>query len=92
MLLLFSPRVAYYHSAGTTSEGMHLGASPYLITEVAARLRVRGLEFNLGGAEPENAGLYRFKSELGLPFGRLRRPVSSAWARSGASSGRLRVA
>lgn len=66
MLLLMSPRVAYYHSAGTTSEGMHLGASPYLITEVAARLRARGVaEFNLGGAEPENAGLYRFKSGFG---------------------------
>jgi Acetyltransferase (GNAT) domain len=63
ILVLTSSRVAYYHSAGTTAEGMKLGASPFLITEVAERLRARGIvEFNLGGAEPENAGLYRFKT------------------------------
>jgi hypothetical protein len=66
ILVLQSDRAAYYHSAGTTPEGMQLGASPFLITQVAARLRERGFtEFNLGGAEPENAGLWRFKSGFG---------------------------
>ncbi len=66
ILVLQSDRVGYYHSAGTTPEGMQLGASPYLIVQTAAKLRERGFtEFNLGGAEPENAGLWRFKSGFG---------------------------
>jgi lipid II:glycine glycyltransferase (peptidoglycan interpeptide bridge formation enzyme) len=66
ILLLESSRVAYYHSAGTNPEGTQLGASAFLIAETAADLRKRGYaEFNLGGAEPENPGLHRFKSGFG---------------------------
>lgn len=75
IVVLRSSRAAYYHSAGTTAEGMKLGASPFLITGVAAALRARGIrEFNLGGAEPENAGLYRFKTGFGAAV----RPLEAA--------------
>jgi hypothetical protein len=66
VLVLRSARVAYYHSAGTTPEGMNAGASAFLIGAAAMALKSAGIaEFNLGGAEPENAGLYRFKSGFG---------------------------
>jgi lipid II:glycine glycyltransferase (peptidoglycan interpeptide bridge formation enzyme) len=66
ILVLASTRVAYYHSAGTTPEGMRAGASAFLIGAVAMELKSAGVaEFNLGGAEPENEGLYRFKSGFG---------------------------
>jgi lipid II:glycine glycyltransferase (peptidoglycan interpeptide bridge formation enzyme) len=45
---------------------MRLGASQLLIFEVATRLAAEGLSvFNLGGAEPTNEGLYRFKVGFG---------------------------
>lgn len=57
---------AYYHSAGTSPEGMRLGASQLLIYEVATRLSAESLSvFNLGGAEPANEGLHRFKVGFG---------------------------
>jgi hypothetical protein len=66
LLVVRSARVAYYHSAGTTPDGMRLGASPLLVSWVAATLAGEGVaEFNLGGAEPTNAGLYRFKEGFG---------------------------
>lgn len=66
ILLLKAREGAYYHSAGTSPEGMRLGASQMLIFEVATRLSVEGLSvFNLGGAEPANEGLHRFKVGFG---------------------------
>lgn len=66
ILLLRARDGAYYHSAGTSPEGMRLGASQLLIFEVATRLGAEGLSvFNLGGAEPINEGLYRFKVGFG---------------------------
>ncbi len=66
VLVLEAERGAYYQTAGTNPEGMACGASPFLIHEIALRLQERGLEvFNLGGAAPDNPGLFRFKAELG---------------------------
>jgi Acetyltransferase (GNAT) domain len=57
---------AYYQSAGTSAEGMTIGASHLLICEIARNLVDRGMEvFNLGGADASNLGLQRFKSGFG---------------------------
>ena len=64
VLVLLARRGAYYHSAGTSVEGMALGASHFLIQRVAESLAAGGREvFNLGGAD--DAGLIRFKSGFG---------------------------
>lgn len=66
VLVLMAPRVGYYHSAGTTPEGMGLGASHFLISGIAERLRNEGLtRFNLGGASVDQHGLRRFKRGFG---------------------------
>lgn len=66
MLVLFADKGAYYHSAGTSAEGMACGASHFLLYEIAAFLQQRTAQcFNLGGAEPENPGLERFKLGFG---------------------------
>ncbi|MEJ7639237.1 MAG: GNAT family N-acetyltransferase [Singulisphaera sp.] len=66
LLVLLSQRGGYYQSAGTTREGMAIGASPFLVHEVACRLRLLGIErFNLGGADATETGLHRFKAGFG---------------------------
>jgi hypothetical protein len=66
VLVLMASKGAYYHSAGTLPEGMAAGASHFLISEVAERLRERGCRrFNLGGANLEEEGLARFKAGFG---------------------------
>jgi lipid II:glycine glycyltransferase (peptidoglycan interpeptide bridge formation enzyme) len=66
ILVLQSSRGAYYESAGTSPEGMKIGASPFLICGVAAILKSEGVRvFNLGGATAENPGLVRFKAGFG---------------------------
>ena len=66
ILVLRAPSGAYYHSAGTSREGMAIGASHLLIREVAEILRVEGMQqFNLGGADPSSSGLARFKMGFG---------------------------
>lgn len=66
ILVLRAKDGAYYQSAGTLPEGMKLGASPFLISQVAESLRQEGLRhFNLGGATMQNPGLYRFKTGFG---------------------------
>jgi RimJ/RimL family protein N-acetyltransferase len=66
ILVLKAERGAYYQSAGTSPEGMALGASSFLICETATALRDRGMEvFNLGGADEHNPGLQRFKAGFG---------------------------
>lgn len=65
-LLLRSPTVAYYHSAGASSEGLTLGAPTFLIAWMAALLREQGCAvLNLGGAGSDAEGLLRFKSGFG---------------------------
>lgn len=66
LLVLTSPQGAYYHSAGTTPEGMETGASTFLVSEIIRALADDGrLVFNLGGAGTESEGLRRFKSGFG---------------------------
>ena len=66
ILILRSSRGAYYQTAGTLPEGMKLGASPFLVSRVAAILRQEGARvFNLGGATADNPGLHRFKAGFG---------------------------
>ena len=66
MLLLRAAASGYYHSSGTSQEGMHLDASRYLISEVAGILAVEGRRtFNLGGVDPGAEGLRSYKSGFG---------------------------
>jgi lipid II:glycine glycyltransferase (peptidoglycan interpeptide bridge formation enzyme) len=66
ILVLRAGRGAYYHSAGTSQEGMSIGASHFLIRQVAETLRHEGMEkFNLGGADASTPGLERFKTGFG---------------------------
>jgi lipid II:glycine glycyltransferase (peptidoglycan interpeptide bridge formation enzyme) len=66
MLVLKSSEGGYYQSAGTIPEGMKLGASPFLISEVANLLAAEGYRtFNLGGVDPGADGLRRFKAGFG---------------------------
>lgn len=72
ILVLRAARGAYYHSAGTSHEGMSIGASHFLIRQVAETLRDEGIEkFNLGGADASNPGLERFKTGFGCQAVRL---------------------
>ncbi len=62
ILILNAERGAYYHSAGTSPEGMAMGASQFLICRVAEILQKEGKnKFNLGGADLDQIGLTRFK-------------------------------
>jgi len=66
ILVLKSSRGAYYHSAGTSPEGMSLGASHFLIHECCKDLQAQPIElFNLGGVADVGSGLARFKSGFG---------------------------
>lgn len=90
ILVLHASKGAYYHSAGTSPEGMTIGASHFLVQHVAEILRAEGIErFNLGGADAGSLGLKRFKKgfgaeEIGLQCATfylgspLRRKVTSA--------------
>jgi len=66
VLVLRAAMGAYYHTAGTSPDGMKMGASPFLLMRTAEALKREGcLVFNLGGAASENPGLQRFKSGFG---------------------------
>jgi len=66
LLVLQSPTGAYYQSAGTTPEGLEVGASTFLVSEIISALASEGRDvFNLGGAGPDEEGLRRFKSGFG---------------------------
>jgi RimJ/RimL family protein N-acetyltransferase len=91
VLVLKADRGAYYQSAGTSPEGMALGASHFLILAIAEQLQSAGIEvFNLGGVDEASDGLARFKLGFGgesIPLqavsvqlaGLLRRRLASAW-------------
>ena len=65
ILVLGAPAGAYYHSAGSSPEGMATGASHFLIDQVAQTLRAEGkLRFNLGGADL-GSSLATFKQGFG---------------------------
>ena len=66
ILILRSQKGAYYQSAGTSPEGMKLGASQFLIHEIANLLKSQSLSiFNLGGTDQLDHGLQRFKAGFG---------------------------
>lgn len=66
VLVLTANRGGYYHSAGTSPEGMDCGASHFLVYQIAETLRNRSMEsFNLGGTDQVNSGLERFKAGFG---------------------------
>ena len=65
VLILRSPSMAYYQSAGTSADGMSIGASHFLILSIAEALQAEGCrEFNLGGAA-DGSSLARFKAGFG---------------------------
>jgi ribosomal protein S18 acetylase RimI-like enzyme len=64
-LVLRAPQGAYFHSRGTSPEGMAIGASHYLLHGILRQLSDEGVHaFNIGGAD-EGSGLERFKSKFG---------------------------
>jgi hypothetical protein len=66
ILILRSSQGAYYHTAGTSPEGMKLGASPFVLMHAATVLQQEECRvFNMGDATAENPGLQRFKSGFG---------------------------
>jgi hypothetical protein len=65
ILVLRSPQGAYYHSAGTSSSGLSVGASHFLIGSICRELASERVPiFNLGGA-PNGSSLARFKAGFG---------------------------
>lgn len=65
LLVLRSAHTAYFHSLGTSPQGMRIGASHFLIYDVCRQLFQQGVRtFNLGGA-PEGSSLARFKAGFG---------------------------
>lgn len=73
LMVLVCARGAYYQSAGTSPEGMEIGASTFLVSEVIRGMAEDGKAvFNLGGAGAESEGLRRFKAGFGA------RPVALA--------------
>ncbi len=66
VLILMAQKGGYYHSAGTSSEGMACGASHFLVHEIGNTLQAEGKQvFNLGGVDQDNPGLERFKAGFG---------------------------
>jgi hypothetical protein len=64
--ILRAARGAYYHTAGNHPDGLALGASHFMLYEIATALAAEGVTlFNLGGTSPANEGLVRFKTRFG---------------------------
>ena len=84
VLVLHAPRGGYYYTAGTSPEGMEVGASHFLIHGIARELRAAGAQLlNLGGAE-EGSSLARFKLGFGAATVQLASAgceVGPAWRR-----------
>ena len=65
-LVLRSRKGAYYQTAGNSPEGLNLGASPFLTSQIASTLQQEGVcLFNIGGTGADNPGLRRFKAGFG---------------------------
>lgn len=66
ILVLQSQRGGYYHSAGTSPEGMACGASHLLVHDIAVMLQAEARwQFNLGGVSEAGSGLEQFKCGFG---------------------------
>jgi hypothetical protein len=56
----------YLHTSGTSPAGMSVGASHFLIYEIARSAQAEGANrFNLGGARDRDCGLAKFKEHFG---------------------------
>ena len=65
-LVLRSRQGAYYQSAGNSPDGMKLGSSAFLISQIAGTLQQERIcSFNVGGTGADNPGLRRFKAGFG---------------------------
>ena len=65
-LVFFVNDYAYYHSGGTTEEGMKIGASHFLMYSIVDSLRKKGIKIlNLDLASAAAGGLARYKSDFG---------------------------
>ena len=65
VLVLRAATSGYYQSAGTSPDGMAVGASQFLIHAIAQALKAEGAStFNLGGAD-DGSSLARFKAGFG---------------------------
>ena len=74
-LVLIAEKGAYYHSGGSSAEGMNCGSSHFLIHEISKTLQADSIElFNLGRVNEGNEGLERFK----IGFGTERFPTEDA--------------
>jgi hypothetical protein len=66
VLVLHAAKGGYYQSAGSTPDGMAIGASHFLLHNIATELKASGARvFNLGGAGEEESSLARFKEGFG---------------------------
>jgi hypothetical protein len=66
ILVLQAERGGYYHSAGTSPEGMACGASHLLVHDIAVTLQAEARrQFNLGGVSETGSGLEQFKRGFG---------------------------
>lgn len=64
-LVLRARSGAYFHSRGTSPDGMAVGASHFLVRDIMGQLKAEGVQtFNIGGAD-EGSGLARFKKRFG---------------------------
>ena len=65
---------AYYYDGGSSSRGIALGSSHYLMSEILSRLQSEGLHaINLGLARAGNEGLARFKEGFGARLAHVER-------------------
>ena len=71
-LILLSEKGGYNHSQGTSPEGMAVGASHFLLFQIACALRESGFEtLNLGGTDQLDSGLERSKDGFGATTSRV---------------------
>ncbi|MCA9471149.1 MAG: GNAT family N-acetyltransferase [Nitrospirales bacterium] len=66
MLIVFLDNYAFFNSAGSSPDGMSIGASHYLMSEVIDELRAQGIKaFNLGLGTTSRSGLAQYKAGFG---------------------------
>jgi len=86
MLVARSKQGAYLYTSGTSPEGMAVGASHFLIHEIALTSRREGaIVFNLGGVADLNSGLAQYKRHFGAEVVSLEAAefyVGSPWRRA----------
>jgi GNAT superfamily N-acetyltransferase len=83
-LVLRAPKGVYFHSRGTSPQGMASGASHFLLYRMMQEFGDEGVTtFNIGGAD-EGSGLARFKKKFGasqVPLPSARCSLGATWQR-----------